>query len=130
MAVAQIQEVWAKLNANERLVGYGAIIVIIAGLVGAVSGALSYGFVTAIVVLVIYWLKYTNSTINWPAPVPTIVLIITAITAALSILVLLGAFAFFFLGLYGISIIASVVGVLIMLYGAWRDYQGASRPAV
>ena len=127
--MAQVQEVWAKLNANERLVGYGAIIVIIAGLLGAVGGSISYGFLTAIVVLVIYWLKYTNSTINWPAPIPTIVLVITAITALFSVLGLLALMAIFFLGLYGISILASVIGVLVMLYGAWREYQATAKPA-
>src|SRR5690348_13917716 len=37
-SVAQIQAMWAKLDANERLVGYGAIIVFIASLLGIFSG--------------------------------------------------------------------------------------------
>jgi hypothetical protein len=127
--VAQVQEVWAKLNANERIVGYGAILVIIAGILGAAGGSITYGFVTAIVVLVIYWLKYTNATINWPAPIPTIVLIITAITAAFSLLGLLALFAIVLLGLYGLSVLASIIGVLVMLYGAWMEYQASSKAA-
>lgn len=127
--MAQVQEVWAKLNANERLVSYGAILVIIAGLLGAASGSIGYGFITAIVVLVIYYLKYSGSSINWPAPVSTIVLVITAITALFSLLGFLAFFALFALGLWGLSILASIVGVLIMLYGAWREYQTTARPA-
>ena len=62
----QLQAMWAKLNANERLVTYGAIIVLIAWLVSLVGGGgLTYGFITAIIVLVIYWLKYApNQTIT------------------------------------------------------------------
>jgi hypothetical protein len=132
MAVPQLQAVWAKLNANERLVSYGAFIVIIAGLLGAATGGLSYGFLTGIIVLVIYWLKYGGSNINWPAPVATIVLVITAIAALFALLLLFGLLSLFafYGGIYAISGLASVVGTGIMAWGAWKEYQsGAKMPA-
>src|SRR5207302_305720 len=91
VAVPQLQAMWAKLNANERLVTYGAIIVLIAWLVSLVGGGgLTYGFITAIIVLVIYWLKYApNQTTTWPLPVQTLVLIITGISAILVLIALL-----------------------------------------
>lgn len=124
----QIQEMWRKLNANERLVGYGAIIVLIAWLVGLVSGGGGYGFVAAILVLVIYWLKYApNSSVTWPLPVPTLVLIITGISALLAVLAILPLLGVLGLlgygGIWLLAFIAGVVGVLVMVYGAWREYQ-------
>lgn len=125
----QIQEMWNKLNANERLVSYGAFIVLIAWVVSLLGGGgISYGIVTAIIVLVIYWLKYApNSSITWPAPVPTIVLVITGIAALLVVLTALPAIgllgALGYSGLWLIALIADVIGVVVMAYGAWREYQ-------
>jgi hypothetical protein len=119
---------WRKLNANERLVGYGAIIVLISWLVSlAGGGGVSYGFITAILVMVIYWLKYApNSSVTWPLPIPTLVLIITGISAVLAILAVLPVLSLGFLfygGLWLIAYLGGVVGVLVMAYGAWREYQ-------
>jgi hypothetical protein len=123
---------WNKLNANERLAGIGAIIIIVSWLVGIASGVgfgSSIGLLGAIAVLVIYWLKYSpTQNVTWPMPVATIVLIISAVVAilaiigGLSILGLLGAFASL-LGLYTISVIGTVIGALIMVWGAWQEYQ-------
>ena len=128
----QIQAMWAKLNANERLVGYGAIIVFISWLVSlAGGGGISYGFITAIIVMVIYWLKYApNSNVTWPLPVPTLVLLITGISALLAILAVLpvlGLGLFFYGGLWLIAYLGGVVGVIVMAYGAWREYQSAPK---
>src|SRR5947207_7245075 len=118
---------WAKLNANERLVAYGAIVVLIAFLVHLFTGGITYGFITAVIVLAIYWLKYTpNQTITWPAPIPTLVLIITGISALLVVLTFLPALGlglFFYGGLWFVALLGDVVGVLVMVYGAWREYQ-------
>lgn len=128
----QIQAMWAKLNANERLVSYGAIIVLISWLVGLFAGSGGFGFITAVVVLVIYWLKYTpNQSITWPLPVPTLVLLITGISAlfaVLTVLPLLGALGFFYYGgIWILAYLADVVGVVVMAYGAWREYQAAPK---
>jgi hypothetical protein len=125
-------EFFNKLNANERLAAIGAAVVIISWIVGLVGG---YGLggntltlVGAIAVLVIYFLKYSpNQSINWPAPIPLIVLGVSAIAAlagvlgALQILSYLGGF-----GLFGLTILAAVaaaVGAVIMVWGAWQEYQ-------
>ena len=128
----QLQAFWAKLNANERLVGYGVIIVLVSWLVSlAGGGGVSYGFITAIIVAVIYWLKYApNSNVTWPLPVPTLVLVITGISALLAILAVLpvlGLGLFFYGGLWLIAYLGGVVGVLVMAYGAWREYQSAPK---
>jgi hypothetical protein len=116
-----------KLNANERLAAIGAAAMIVAWLVGVLVGygfgTSSVGLLGAIVVLVIYFLKYSpNQTITWPAPIPTIVLIVAAVAALLTLLNVLQFLAFLG-GIEWIVAIASVAGAAIMVWGAWQDYQ-------
>jgi hypothetical protein len=116
-----------KLNANERLVAIGAVVVIISWLVGLVD-AFGFGVGTipllgAIAVLVIYYLKYSpTQSVTWPWPVQTIVLVISAIAAVLAIVGALPGLAFI-ATLFGISLIGTLVGAVLMAWGAWQDYQ-------
>jgi hypothetical protein len=63
------QQFMNKLNVNEKQVIYGAIIVFVAFVIGAISG---FGFLgsgsgdlaAAVAVAVIYWLKYQPNPIN------------------------------------------------------------------
>ncbi len=124
----QLQAFWNRLNANEKLVGYGIIVVLVSWLIGLIGGAGFGGgaIVPAIIVGVIYWLKYNSKTpIAWPIPVQTLVLIITGIEAVLALLALLGllSFGFLFGAFYAIALIGNAVGAGIMVYGAWKEYQ-------
>jgi hypothetical protein len=120
---------WNKLNANERLAGIGAIVVIVAFVVSLLG---SYGFgantlvlLGAIAVLAIYYIKYSpTQTMTWPAPIPTIVLAISAVAALLAILGALPALGLLGgLGLYTLGAILTVIGAVIMVWGAWQEYQ-------
>jgi multisubunit Na+/H+ antiporter MnhG subunit len=121
---------WNKLNANERLAGIGAIVVIV-GFIVSLLGSYGFGANTlvllgAIAVLVIYYLKYspTQTNMTWPAPIPTIVLAISAIAALLAILGVLPALGLLGgLGLYTLGAILTVIGAVIMVWGAWQEYQ-------
>jgi hypothetical protein len=132
--VAQFQAIWTKLNPRERLTAWGTLAVIIGWIIGL---AASYGIgggglslLGAIAVLVILYLKYApNQTITWPAPVPTIILVISAIVAVGALLTLLDMLRFLSLVGYGFvagAILAGVVtaaGAVLMLWGAWQEYQ-------
>ena len=128
-----IQAFWNNLNANEKLVMYGAAIVVIAFLIGVVGGGFGTGsldLIAAIAVAVIYWLKYApNTNIIWPAPVQTIVLVIAGISAVFAVLAVLGWIGFLGFGLYGIAIIVNAIGCGIMAYGAWKEYQAMPKAA-
>ena len=127
-----LQAFWNKLNANEKLVMYGAGLAVIAFLLGTVGGGFGSGggdLIAAILVAVIYWLKYSPNKINWPAPVQTIVLIIAGIAAIFALLALLAWVGFFGFGLYGIAILVNAVGCGLMAYGAWKDYQAMPKTA-
>jgi hypothetical protein len=128
-----VTQFWAKLNANEKVVMYGAGLVVIAFLIGLVGGGLgSYAgsdIIGAIAVGVIYWLKYSPNKINWPAPVQTIVLVVTGIAAIFALLGLLTWLGFLGFGLYGIALLVNAIGCGIMVYGAWREYQAMPKAA-
>ena len=131
-----VQEIWQKFNANERTTAIGAIVVLIAWLIGVVSaygiGAGTLSFLGAIAVLAIYYLKYApNQNINWPAPIPTIVLGISAIVALLAVLD--GLRWIGLISLFSVTgtlaIVGAVIGGLLMVWGAWQEYQAQPKTA-
>jgi len=121
-----VQAFWNKLNANEKLVMYGAALVVVAFLLGTAGGGFgsaSGDLLAAIAVTVVYWLKYSPNKINWPAPVPTIIVVIAGISAVFALLGALAWIGFLGFGLYGIAIIVNAIGCGIIFYGAWKEYQ-------
>jgi multisubunit Na+/H+ antiporter MnhG subunit len=127
--MAQLQDIWNKLNPRERLTAGGAGVVVLAWLVGVVArgfGLGSIALVGAIAVLAVLYLKYApNQNITWPVDVSIIVLAISAIIALLALLTLLD-----WLGYIGglsvtgtLSLLLYVVGAGIMVWGAWQEYQ-------
>jgi hypothetical protein len=133
--VAQVQEVWNKLNPRERLTASGALVVMlgwILSIAGYGAGAGTVSLLGAIAVLAILYLKYTpNQNITWPAPIPTIILAISAIVAllaALDVLTSLNFLRIFGFGLGIIALIVEAIGAALMVWGAWQEYQ-LTRPA-
>jgi len=129
-----VQAFWGKLNANERLVGYGAIIVAVAFLLGVFGGGFgtaSTDLIGAIAVMVVYWLKYSpTAKINWPAPVETIVLVIAGISAIFALLAILSYLSILFLfGVNILAVIVNAVGCGVMAWGAWKEYQAMPKSA-
>lgn len=122
-----ISAFWAKLNANEKMVMYGAIIVVVAFVIGLVGsrgfGSAPSDLIAAIAITIIYWLKYSPNKINWPAPVQTIVLVIAAIAAIFAILAVLPWIALFGFDLFGIAILVNAVGCAVMAWFAYKEYQ-------
>jgi hypothetical protein len=138
-----VQAWWQKLTANERMAATGAIVVFVVSL-------LSTNWISLLgsaIVIVIYWLKYSpNQTINWPAPVELINLVISGILAFFAAIALLfalgiGSFGFGMLGMYGgflggvyllvvAGVIAFAVGAGMMVLGTWREYQALPRTPV
>jgi hypothetical protein len=132
--VAQVQEIWNKLNPRERLTATGAGIVILAWLVGLVArgfGVGSVALIGAIAVLVVLYLKYApNQNITWPAPTSLIILAISALVALFALLTLLD-----WIGYIGglsasatISLLLYVAGGAVMVWGAWQEYQIVKPP--
>src|SRR3954453_19646925 len=128
------QQFMNKLNTNEKQVMYGAVIVVIAYIVGAISG---FGFLgsgsgdlaAAVAITVIYWLKYQPSQINWPIPVQTIVLGIAGVAAFFALITIVTLLFALGLNLISLAMILHAIGCVVMAYGAWNEYQALPKTA-
>ena len=111
-----LNEILAKLNMNEKMIGGGAIVVVIGWILGLIltgsgagvgygsvswygsSGAQTMGLISviaAIAAIVVIYLKYApNMKITWPAPIPMILLGLAAIAAIAAAIGLLQAFTY------------------------------------
>lgn len=122
------QQFMAKLNANEKYVIYGAIVVVVAAIVGALGSAGYLGsgsgdLAAAVAIVVIYWLKYQPNPINWPAPPQTIVLVIAAVSAFFAVMTVLFWFSAIGISLYSLAVVLNAIGCGMMAYYAWLEYQ-------
>lgn len=126
-----VQEIWAKFNANERLIGIGSLVVVVAWLLGIVSpygiGANTIALIAAIAALVVLYLKYApGSNVNWPAPVSAILLGISAV----AILVALAGLTWLWVGgLYLLAAVATLVGAALMIWGSFQEWQASQKTA-
>jgi hypothetical protein len=134
--VPQVQEVWNKLNPRERLTAIGALVVGLGWIIGLAGsfglGGNTIALLGAIAVLVILFLKYSpNQNITWPAPIPLIVLGISAVVALLALIGLVQWLSYGGLSFFGAAIIAAIVtavGAGLMAWGAWQEYS-LTKPA-
>ena len=120
-----VQAFWNKLNGNEKLTGYGVVLVIVAFLAataGGGAGTVMTSIIASILVFAVFWLKYSTMKIPWPVPVSTVVLGVAAIAAVLALLNLLPALAYI-TQLSGIALLLNLAGCGVMAFGAWREYQ-------
>jgi hypothetical protein len=130
--VAQVQDIWKQFNPRERLSAIGAGLIILGWIVGIFSyglGSSTIGLLGAIAVLAILYIKYSPTMkVTWPAPVSLLILGISAIVALLALLDLLtwlprlGLAGYFGGGLI-VTLVLSVVGAALMVWGAWQEYQ-------
>jgi hypothetical protein len=105
-----LNEILAKLNMNEKMIGGGAIVVVIGWILGLIltgsgagvgygsvswygsSGAQTMGLISviaAIAAIVVIYLKYApNMKITWPAPIEVVELSIAAVVGLVALYLL------------------------------------------
>ena len=92
-----LNEILAKLNQNEKIIGGGAIVILVGWILGLIltssggvswygqSGAQASGLlavIAGVAAVVVIYLKYApNMKITWPAPITLILLVIAAVAA-------------------------------------------------
>ena len=118
--MAQLQEIWNKLNSRERISVYGAIVIIVGWLVSLTSfgvGGSVLALLAGLIVLGVLYAKHApNMKIAWPADPSLINLAVSAIAA---LFVLFGLLTWLgILGLYGgtamFSLLITVVGTALL----------------
>ncbi len=133
------QQFMGKLNANERMAFYGALIVFVLSLIGTSW----FTLILSAAVIVVYYLKYSpTSNITWPIQVELIQVVLSGIIGLLALLgliaLIIGGSIFGGLGLGfglfgGIFLIVLVlavinaIGAFMMVRGTWREYQGMQK---
>jgi hypothetical protein len=145
-----LQEIMAKINPRERLIGIGAAVAVVGWLLGLIiangwygySGAQTTGLlavVAAVVAVVVLYLKYApGMNITWPAPIPVILLAAAVVAAIAGLLGLYQAFSYDPCGglcgalfsQYGggkpatlyLAAGAVLVGGAIMAWGAYQEW--------
>ena len=109
-----LNEILAKINPREKLIGIGAIVFVVGWLVGFLLASVSYagftagnvwnssggtgigfvGLLAAIAAVVVIYLKYApNMKITWPAPIPVILLGIAGVAAVIALYLLWNNFS-------------------------------------
>ena len=131
-----VQEIWQKLNANERMAAIGAAVIIVSFIIGIVSpygiGASTFALLGALAVLAVLYLKNApNQNITWPAPIPVILLAISGVVALIAIINLLQ-----WLSLLGgapltvlLALIGTAVGAALMAWASYQEWQSTKAPA-
>ncbi len=151
-----LNEILAKMNQNEKLIGLGAVIAVVGWLFGLIltsswysySGAQTLGLlavVAAVVAIAVLYLKYApNSSVTWPLPLTMILLILGAVAAVVALIGLFQSFTYdpcgglcnAFLNQYGggkpvtlyIAALAVLVGGGLMVYAAYMEWVAAGKP--
>ncbi|MGQ0609002.1 MAG: hypothetical protein ACT4OQ_11145 [Chloroflexota bacterium] len=122
----------SKLNSNERLAFWGAILSIVGTIltiVGAYIGAggLWLTFILAIAMIVILFLPTWSPQTTLPGSKGTLMLVVGGIAAIGAILGLLSLLSVIrFLGsepIFVIGLLAGIAGGLMMGWGGWQEFQ-------
>lgn len=129
---------FSKLDQNERMATFGAIAVLLAGLISNWGGLLFLAILAAIGMLVIVFLPQFSPQTTLPGSKGSlmaaagIVAAVSAVIPTLQWIGLLGSFGF-----YSIMFLVAVIGALVMAWAGWQELQseggkwqfGASAPA-
>jgi hypothetical protein len=113
------------------LVAIGAVVVVIAWVVGLLTpfgiGSNTVALVAALAALVVLYLKYSpTSNVNWPAPVPVILL---GIGIVAGLFALFGLTGLYIGGLYLLAALATIVGAALMAWGSFQEWQASQKTA-
>lgn len=122
-----------KLNSNEKLAFYGAVIAIVGALLSAFTlggaGGLWLDLLLALAMIAILFLPQWSPQTQLPGSKGSLMLIVGGIAAVGSLLALLGLLgglgllAFYGGALWIIGLLVGIVGGFVMGYASWQQFQ-------
>jgi hypothetical protein len=123
----------SKLNGNEKLAVYGAVVAIVGALLSAFTlggaGGLWLDLILAIAMLAIVFLPQWSPQTTLPGSKGSLMLIVGGIAAVGSLLALLGLLgglgllAFYGGFLWILGLLVGIVGGLMMGWAGWQEFQ-------
>ena len=116
----------SKLNQNEKLALYGAIALIVGGIVGFAYGLTTLGILAAIAMLVLILLPQLAPNVRLPGSRGSLMVAIGAVAGVAMALAFLSALAGALLlrfGLGDIFFLIAVVGGLVMAWAGWQEFR-------
>lgn len=114
----------SKLGQNERMAAFGAIAVLLAGLISNWGGLLFLAILAAIGMLVIVFLPQVSAKTALPGSKGTLMAAVGILAAASAVITMLQWIGF--LGSFGFSSImflVAVVGAVVMAWAGWQELQ-------
>ena len=115
---------FSKLGQNERLATFGALAVLLAGLISSWGGLLFLAILASIAMLVIVFLPQFSKQTALPGSKGSLMAaagIVAAASALITMLQLIGFLGAF--GFYSIMLLVAVVGALVMAWAGWQELQ-------
>lgn len=133
----QLKAMWAKFEAGERWVAYGAGLILIAWVLGIFGGwaDITLALIGAVISMAAVYVRHSPTMkVTWPAPYPTILLAISLITGLMVLVPLLRLLPYLgivieYAGVLGlIAIVLGIVGGALMVWGSYQLFQASRMP--
>ena len=128
---------FSKLDQNERMATFGAIAVLLAGLISAWGGLLFLAILAAIGMLVVVFLPQFSPQTTLPGSKGSLMAALGIVAAGAALITLLQWMSVLsFFGFSAIMFIVALIGALVMAWAGWQELQaeggrwrfGADRP--
>jgi hypothetical protein len=118
---------FSKLSSNEKMVTYGAVAVVVAGIISNWGGLLWLSILAAIAALVVVFLPQISASTQLPGSKGSLLVALGGIAAAGAVIEILRYIGYFFdtLGFYQTWLFAiALIGSLVMAWAGWQEFQG------
>lgn len=117
---------FSKLSQNERLATFGAIAVVVGGLVGYSYGLTVLAVLAALAALAIVFLPQLSPTTSLPGSQGSLLLIAGGIAAVVMVLALLMYISVIFtaFNFRDLFFLVAVAGSVALVWAAWQELQG------
>jgi len=116
---------FSKLGQNEKLAVYGAVAVIVGGVIGYAYGFAILAILAAVAMLAVVFLPQLSAGTALPGSRGSLMLVCGAVAAIILVLALLLYLniVFFAFGVRDLFFLVAVAGALLMGWAGWQEFQ-------
>ena len=115
---------FSKLDSNEQLATYGAVAVVIAGLISSWGGLLFLAILAALAMLVIVFLPQFSPQTSLPGSKGSLMAAVGILAAVIALITALNWIRFLSaFGFSAVMLLVAVVGAVVMAWAGWQELQ-------